>query len=163
MTLISSRAVEFVKSNAKYDESRMKAFQCDITEAEQFRENIPEESLDMVTMIFVLSAINPTKFSQVVRNIHRLLKPGGKVLFRDYGRYDMAQIRFKSGSKIGENFYVRQDGTRSYFFTIEEIAALFGENGFSVLSNVYVKRRTINAKEQLDVPRTFLQGKFVKQ
>ena len=158
----SPRAVEFVKKNTKYDESRMKVFQCDITEAEQFEGQVPEGSLDMITMIFVLSAIHPEKFAVVVRNLHRLLKAGGKVLFRDYGRNDMAQIRFKPGSKIAEHLYVRQDGTRSFFFSIEEVQQLFTDNGFAVESNVYVRRRTINAKEKLNVPRTFVQGKFIK-
>lgn len=108
----SARAVDFVKANPSYDEDRMKAFQCDITELEQFQGHIEEQSLDIISMIFVLSAIHPSKFSRVVSNLKHLLRPGGIILFRDYGRYDMAQLRFKSGSKIADNFYVRQDGTR---------------------------------------------------
>ena len=40
------------------------------------------------------------------------------MILRDYGLYDHAMLRFKSGHKIQENFYKRQDGTRAYYFTI---------------------------------------------
>lgn len=158
----SPRAVEFVKQNSLYNEDKVKAFQCDITTDRVFEE-IPENSLDIVTMIFVLSAIHPDKFQKVVENLKRLLKPGGVVLFRDYGLYDMAQLRFKPGHKIAENLYMRQDGTRSYYFAEDELADLFTKNGFSVEANSYVHRRTLNVKEQIDVPRIFLQSKFVRR
>lgn len=61
--------------------------------------------------------INPSTLLKHICFTWQVLKPGKCVLFRDYGLYDHAMLRFKSGSKLGENFYVRQDGTRSYFFT----------------------------------------------
>jgi len=49
--------------------------------------------------------------------IRQVLKPGGCLLIRDYGMFDWAMLRFGRGCKIADNFYARQDGTRSYFFT----------------------------------------------
>lgn len=158
----SPRAVELVKSNEFYDEINMKVFQCDITSSSEVLKTIKPESLDIITIVFVLSAIHPDKFSAVIKNLFRLLSPNGVVLFRDYGLYDMAQLRFKPGNKIADNFYMRQDGTRSYYFSVDQIGKLFQDGGFEVVSNTYVHRRTVNVKEGLDVPRVFVQGKFRK-
>lgn len=71
-------------------------------------------------------------------------------------------IRFKAGSKISEQFYVRQDGTRSYFFTEEEVRQLGEGAGLQLYQHHTVERRTLNLKEGVDVPRHFVQSKFRK-
>lgn len=43
----SKRAVDMVKSNENYDETRCKAFVCDLT-SDKLTDNIPENSLDLV-------------------------------------------------------------------------------------------------------------------
>lgn len=116
---LSPRAVDFVKSNPLYDETKMKAFQCDITSEDVFSV-VPLNTVDIVTLIFVLSAIHPDKFLLSLQNIFKVLKPGAVLLLRDYGLFDMAQIRFKPGNKIAENFYMRQDGTRYYSIAYHE-------------------------------------------
>ncbi|CAG9861763.1 unnamed protein product [Phyllotreta striolata] len=158
---LSSTAVEIAKSNPKYNPGRMHVFQCDITSKEVFA-ILKENSVDVSTLIFVLSAIHPERFAQTLRNVFELLKPGGVLLFRDYGLYDMAQLRFKAGHKISENFYMRQDGTRAYYFSTEYLGSLLEQSGFRVVSNTYVHRRTINKKENVDVPRIFVQCKASK-
>ncbi|KAG8572813.1 hypothetical protein GDO81_012172 [Engystomops pustulosus] len=157
----SPRAVQFVKQNSSYNPDTCKAFQCDLT-TDSLTDSVPEDSVDVATLIFVLSAIHPDKMHLAIENIYKVLKPGGCVLFRDYGLNDHAMLRFKVGNKLGEHFYVRQDGTRSYFFTTEYLQLLFTKGGYREVCNEYVLRETVNKKEGLCVPRVFVQSKFYK-
>ncbi|XP_069814422.1 tRNA N(3)-methylcytidine methyltransferase METTL6 isoform X2 [Dendropsophus ebraccatus] len=149
------------EQNPFYNPDTCNAFQCDLTK-DNLTDSIPADSVDVATLIFVLSAIHPDKMHLAAENIYKVLKPGGCVLFRDYGLNDHAMLRFKTGNKLGENFYVRQDGTRSYFFTTEYLQHLFTEAGYREVSNEYVLRDTVNKKEGLCVPRVFVQSKFYK-
>ncbi|XP_063984836.1 tRNA N(3)-methylcytidine methyltransferase METTL6 [Diachasmimorpha longicaudata] len=157
---LSPRAINFVKGHKLYDPDRIKAFQADVTTDNCFSEITSR--VDVATLIFVLSAIHPQKFQFVAKNLFGILKSGGTVLFRDYGLYDMAQLRFRPGNKIADNFYMRQDGTRSYYFSTSEVEEIFQASGFEMVTCMYVQRRTINLKENIDVPRIFVQATFKK-
>ncbi len=109
----------------------------DLTSTDSLPENIVEGTVDMIIIIFVMSALHPDEMAQAVKNVHRasaipvlsgsplklynqMLNKGGRVLFRDYGRHDMAQLRFKAGRLLQDNFYIRGDKTRVYFFDLGE-------------------------------------------
>ena len=64
---------------------------CDVTQQEL---GLPANSLDVVVMIFVLSAVQPDQMQAVVDKLVRCLKPGGTLLFRDYGRYRLPSTPF---------------------------------------------------------------------
>ncbi|KAJ2807407.1 hypothetical protein H4S07_003595 [Coemansia furcata] len=156
----SPRAVGFVKANEHYSEDRCRAFVCDITK-DRLADTIPPHSVDIVSAIFVFSALPPEKQADAVSNVLEILKPGGRILFRDYGIYDLAQLRFKSGHKLETNLYVRQDGTLSYYFSTERLRELFVRHGGLVeLDNEYVVRRLVNVKREIDSDRVFAQAKF---
>lgn len=127
----SKKAVELIRGHELYDTQYIQADVWDVA-ASPDSENgglppgIKEGSVDVVLMIFIFSALNPRQWDQAVRNVWRVLKPGGQVLFRDYGRGDLAQVRFKKGRYMEENFYVRGDGTRVYFFEKEELEEIWG-------------------------------------
>ncbi|KAG8889665.1 hypothetical protein FRB99_003968, partial [Tulasnella sp. 403] len=87
-------------------------------------EGLEPGSVDIVVMVFVLSALHPSEWSQAIANIFTLLKPGGLIVFRDYGRHDLTQLRFREGRLLDDNFYIRGDGTRVYFFEPCEIGKL---------------------------------------
>ena len=99
----------------------------DLADPDQTHLPCAPNSLDIIILIFVFSALAPWQWKTAVRNVKLMLKPGGGVLFRDYGRGDLAQVRMKGGRWLGENFYVRGDGTRVYFFEEGEIRDIFEE------------------------------------
>lgn len=127
----SKKAVELIRGHELYDPELIQADVWDVAASPESENGglppgLTENSVDVVLMIFIFSALNPKQWDQAVRNVWRVLKPGGQVLFRDYGRGDLAQVRFKKGRWMEENFYVRGDGTRVYFFEQDELEHIWG-------------------------------------
>ena len=120
----SKKAVELMKANAAYDVEHMQASIWDIS-SEDLPPGVLESSVDVVLLVFIFSALSPKQWDAAVRNIWRVLKPGGEVCFRDYGKGDLTQVRFKKGRLLEDNFYIRGDGTRVYFFEESELKRIW--------------------------------------
>ncbi|OAL53303.1 S-adenosyl-L-methionine-dependent methyltransferase [Pyrenochaeta sp. DS3sAY3a] len=127
----SKKAVDLIRAHELYNPALIQADVWDVASPPTadnggLPPGLGEGTVDVVLMIFIFSALSPRQWDQAVRNVWRVLKPGGQVLFRDYGRGDLAQVRFKKGRYMEENFYVRGDGTRVYFFEKEELEEIWG-------------------------------------
>eukprot|EP00850_Spirogloea_muscicola_P000024 SM000001S04426 [mRNA] locus=s1:171097:176019:+ [translate_table: standard] len=153
-TDFSPRAVELVKAHAEYSGRRIKTFVSDIS-VDDLVENVPAAS------IFVLSAISPTKMHAVLCNIAKVLKPGGRVLLRDYAAGDLAQERLMAKEqKISDNFFARGDGTLVYYFTEAYLRDLFSTAAFECEHMKIHSREIANRARQLVMSRRWIQGTF---
>ncbi|OQV15961.1 Methyltransferase-like protein 2 [Hypsibius exemplaris] len=158
----SEAAIALLKSRPQYDPAVCNAFVADLTEDSTDHWPVQPNSVDFVIMLFTLSAIRPEKMPAVIAHLVKFLKPGGQIFFRDYGQYDLAQLRFKPAQCAGENLYVRQDGTLAYFFTQEEVRNLFTNAGLKEEQNALDKRLIVNRKRNLLMHRMWIQCKFSK-
>jgi tRNAThr (cytosine32-N3)-methyltransferase len=159
----SKKAVETMR-NAEDIEARIGQVRAEVWDAasEELPAGLGEGSCHVVVMIFIFSALSPTQWTQAMKNVYRLLQPGGYVLFRDYGRGDLAQVRFKAGRWMEDNFYVRGDGTRVYFFDKEELESVWGKAGFEVLNLDVDRRLIVNRQRRIKMYRAWIQGRFQK-
>jgi len=87
----SPRAVDFVKQNELYKADLIDAQVCDLVKDPALPFAL--ETADFGLFLFVLSAISPENHPAVAVKIYQQMKPGGILYFRDYGRYDLAQLR----------------------------------------------------------------------
>ncbi|CAL8468566.1 g8106 [Coccomyxa elongata] len=159
----SQSAVEILRSHPLHHSGRVHAFVADVT-ADDLTSNVPEASVDFCTLIFVLSAIDPTKMAKVLQNIGKTLKVGsGRVLVRDYAEGDLAQARLAGPTKqqqLGDHFYVRGDGTRAFYFPEVMLVDLFRRNGFRC-EDVHVHERQVeNRAKALTMDRRWIQALF---
>jgi tRNAThr (cytosine32-N3)-methyltransferase len=143
----SSKAVELMKCNEAYDPAHIQASVWDIA-GDNLPEGLAERCVDVVLLIFIFSALSPKQWDAAVRNVWRVLRPGGEVCFRDYGKGDLTQIRFKKGRLMEDNFYIRGDGTRVYFFEEDELRRIWSGAAHDKLEKMPRNEEQAEAKDR---------------
>jgi tRNAThr (cytosine32-N3)-methyltransferase len=176
----SSVAVSVVKKSPLYPRAEhgigeMHAAVWDITsKGEDGDYSLPEGvepgTVDVLSVIYVLSALHPDEWEQAIHNLYTALRPGGILLIRDYARHDLAQLRIKAARLLDvPNLYIRGDGTRVYFFEKDDLRNMLTNaprdgtgNMFSIQQLAEDRRLLVNRKEQLTMTRIWVQLKATK-
>ena len=158
----SKRAINMSKTHPMYEKEK---YRINVYDLDLVKDDIPNKNNDYGILMFVLSAIKPEEHERVVEKISKVINKGGILYFRDYARYDMAQIRFakRKKNRVGDNLYMRKDKTLSYFFDKNEIESLFKKYGFSIVNSNLICRLIENRKEKKKMHRLWLQIKFKKE
>ena len=157
----SNRAINNAKTHKLYEKNKDRIF---LKNLDLVNDEIDYPSCDYGILMFVLSAINPEYHEKIIEKISNKINKDGIVFFRDYAKYDMAQIRFaqRKKNKVNENLYMRKDKTLSYFFDQKEIENLFNKYNFQTIDSKLVSRVIENRKENKKMNRLWLQIKFKK-
>ncbi|RHY44344.1 hypothetical protein DYB30_010294 [Aphanomyces astaci] len=162
----ADKAVELFRCQPLFDPSRCHVSVCDIT-----KDPLPaiidaEHGVNFALFMFCLSALHPDKMQAAVQKIADAVKPGGKVYETQHDMdtfsYHIAQLRFKPGHKLSDNFYVRQDNTRAYYFTTDEVRDLFAAAGLIERENEYIRRQYANRSQGVVRFRVWIHAVFEK-
>uniref|UniRef100_A0A915Q4M1 tRNA N(3)-methylcytidine methyltransferase n=1 Tax=Setaria digitata TaxID=48799 RepID=A0A915Q4M1_9BILA len=155
----SDNAIRLLRERSDANNLSIKVAVADLT-CDSFSLDFPPA--DIVSLIFVLSAIPPHQQQQAVKNLCDLVNTRGVVVVRDYGINDHAMVRFGRHCKLNERFYAKQDGTMTYYFKLEEMDGLFIQQGFHKVTSAYLLRKTINHQKDASVNRVFIQAVYIK-
>ncbi|KAJ0765691.1 putative tRNA(Thr) (cytosine(32)-N(3))-methyltransferase [Helianthus annuus] len=156
----SHHAVTLVKSHPNFRKDQINVFVCNIAE-ENLCDHIMPASVDIVTLVFTLSAVSPEKMPIIIENLGLVLKPNGHVVFRDYAIGDYAQTMLMNKKQvISENFYFRGDGTCSYYFSEDFLSRLFERAGFVVVDVNTYNKEIINRARNITMQRRWIRAVF---
>ena len=123
----------------------------------------------IVLLVFVLSAVTPSRVTHFITNVFLITEPGGKVCFRDYGLFDMPMLRFEPSTVCrsaapytNDPVFVRGEGTIARFFTVESVREIFESAGFETIELRYCTVFNHNRKTGQKMKRVFVHGVFEK-
>jgi methyltransferase-like protein 6 len=119
---------------------------------------IEEGTADSVLLTFTASAMHPRDHIELLRGAVAMLAPGGRLLFRDHGARDLAQLRAVDDSILLPSMNERGDGTLAYFFTLTEVETLMRDVGLMIEELSHACVTNINRKTGTEMKRVFVHA-----
>eukprot|EP00611_Tribonema_gayanum_P017690 TRINITY_DN3049_c0_g1_i1.p1 TRINITY_DN3049_c0_g1~~TRINITY_DN3049_c0_g1_i1.p1 ORF type:complete len:251 (+),score=80.69 TRINITY_DN3049_c0_g1_i1:1174-1926(+) len=141
---VSPLVVERLRRHPLFDAERCRAVVHDAAAA-PIDAVVQPGTMDAVLLVFALSAMPPARHAWVLQQAAAALRGGGCILLRDYGLYDLSQ-----------------DGTLTYFFSVDGVAALAAQAGVEVEACAYHTVANVNRKHQLKLERVYLTATLRK-
>ena len=121
---------------------------------------------DVVMILFTLSAVPGDDDAALLVHASELLRPGGAVLVRDYGLYDMRHrkdartARLLRARPVPE--YLRPGGMHRRYYSLEHLGALGASAGLVVEESRYLCVRLRNEKRDLNMDRVYVHAVLAK-
>lgn len=135
---ISEKAIELAKATAKFNNLEDRAsFICGGIEA---LKGIRGNSFDGVILSNIIDNVMPIDAEVILENVHRIVKPKGKVLVKLNPYLTEEQLKEYGSKLIGDNLYLESDGiylwnvdseawrkTLERYFVVEEYKEIYFE------------------------------------
>lgn len=126
-----ARVIGIDTSEAMLDAAREKAHVAgatiDFVDASAERLPFASESFDAVFMVTLLCLLNVP--SLAVREVHRVLRPGGRLIVGELGSYSLWALQRRLSGWLGNSFW-----RKAHFWTVHELHGLIAKEGFRVKS-----------------------------
>ena len=163
---LSPVAIDLLRQDARFlrasQSQRAFGYCCDITQPQQLPETCIHVA-SVTTAFFCLSAIDPALHLVAAQTVARTLARGGVLVIRDYGRYDEGQLKLglQRNKLVKDHFYRKFDGTKCFYFTLEELRDLFVDKcGLEELELRYLCKLFENRSQQTKRKRVWVSARF---
>ncbi|KAK9840131.1 hypothetical protein WJX74_003913 [Apatococcus lobatus] len=163
---VSPSAVEMVTAAAARAGIPSNRLQASVLDATIFPDTSVSPSpgclADSLLIVFTLAALPPISMPAMLSQAFHALKPGGRLLIRDHGLFDLTHLRLTTDNQQGHRLYSRQDGTLCYFFSCDDLQQKAIAAGFVVVECSYVRTKLLNRKTGQAMKRVFVHGVFCR-
>jgi methyltransferase-like protein 6 len=124
------------------------------------------ERADACVLVFTLGALDPARHAPALATAAACLRPGGRLLFRDHGVFDLTHLRApRLLARLADDvaapaLHARSDGTLAFFFTPDYVASLAAGAGLATVECRWATVARPNRRTGVVLRRVMVHGVF---